>query len=214
MIGRDLRILAWCGVAAPLIYAVAVVAGGASIPGYDHIRDPISSLTEAGRSRVAWIQFLFGIYNLLVAIFGMWALATFRHAVRWCIAFGLLVLTAVCGVLMWPFAQDPIGTPATVPGVVHIVLAAIESLATIAIVGLSLAAFRAGGQRRLSWFSASCLAVIVLSGVVAAAATAGQWPMMGLFERLTIGAFEVWLAAIALRLALRRRWLAANGSAA
>jgi hypothetical protein len=104
---------------------------------------------------------------------------------------------------MWPFAQDPIGEPATASGVVHIILAAIESLSTIGIVALSLYAFRTEGPQQWSWFAAVCLVFILLSGVAAAVATAGHWPTMGLFERLTIGAFEIWLAMVALQTALR-----------
>lgn len=108
MTPRNLGVLAWLGVAAPIVYVAAVIVGGASIAGYDHVRDPISSLTEAGRTGVEGIRFLFLTYNLLVAAFGAWALATSPRG-AWRYAFTLLILTAVCGLLMGPFAQDPIG---------------------------------------------------------------------------------------------------------
>lgn len=213
MTPRNLGVLAWLGVAAPIVYVAAVIVGGASIAGYDHVRDPISSLTEAGRTGVEGIRFLFLTYNLLVAAFGAWALATSPRG-PWRHAFTLLILTAVCGLLMGPFAQDPIGAPTTVAGLVHIVLAAIESLSTIVMVALSLYAFRASGWRRLGWFAAICLAVIVPCGLAAAAASAGHWQTMGLFERLTIGAFEAWLAIVALHMALRPASLAVTGGGA
>lgn len=193
-----LRFLIWTGVAAPLVYVAVVVAGGASIAGYSHLNDPISSLTESGRGGFPWINIGFLLYNLLVAAFAVSGLRTHRREPLWQVIFWLLFLTAVSGLLMWPFAQDPIGTPTSLTGALHLALAAIESLSSIAIVAISIRTLWITGHRRLAVFAGGCLGFIIPFGIAAAAATAGHWQLMGLFERVTIGAFETWIGVIAL----------------
>lgn len=198
----SLRIGLWCGVAAPLLYVATVVTGGAAVDGYSHIRDGISSLTESGRSGAQWIGMAFFGYNLLIAAFAIAALSTVRPLRSWTIVFGLLLVTAVCGVLMWPLAMDPIGAPATITGIVHIVLAAITSLATIAILVLSAFLWWRSGRAGLAALGVGCLALTLPFGLIAAIAAAGGWPTMGLFERVTIGGFEIWVLVAALSLLL------------
>lgn len=191
------------GALAPIVYLATVVAGGAMVPGYDQLRDSISSLTESGRADILGIQSGFLLYNLLVAAFAVQQLRARGRDAGWRATFALLLLTAVCGGLMWPFAQDPVGSTVTVGGSIHLALAAIESLSSIAILTISWWKLRDERPRLLSGIALSCLLITVVFGVCAAFATAMQWPMMGLYERLTIGAFEVWLFALAL-VALRR----------
>ena len=197
-----MRLLDWCGVAAPLVYVVTVIAGGASTPGYNHLHDPVSALTEAGSNDVFWINIGFLLYNLLVAAFALSALQERRSSRLWTVIFGLLLLTALSGALMWPLPQDPIGAPASPAGIAHIALAAVESLSSILIVGLAIRALWQARHRRLALFSAVCLGLIVPFGIGAAAATAGHWQFMGLFERVTIGAFEAWIGVVALSRAI------------
>ena len=64
-------ISALAGVAAPVVYTVTVIAGAASIPEYDHVRDSISSLTRSDRQDDFWIQCGFLLYNLLVVLFSL-----------------------------------------------------------------------------------------------------------------------------------------------
>jgi hypothetical membrane protein len=198
---RLIRYGLWCGIAAPLVYLVTVVLGATSIPGYSHIADPISALTETGRTGTLWIELGFLLYNLLLAVFGATALILHRSSRLWAAAFALIILTTICGVLMGPFAQDPIGSPATVTGITHIVLAAITSLATIAILVLSAIGFRLARRRDLTAFAILCLLIVVPFGLAAAMAAANTSPVMGLFERTTIGGFEIWVFVVALVLA-------------
>ena len=199
------------GALAPIVYGVTVIAGAAAISGYSHLDDPISSLTEAGRTDVSWIPYAFLLYNLLVGLFSTVTLARARHDPVWRAVFLLLLLTAACGLLMWPLRQDPIGSPATYSGVLHVVLAAVESLSSIAVVAMSMRQFHARGEAALTAFCAAALAIVIVFGAAAALATANGWPLMGLFERLTIGAFEAWILVIAVAL-MRRPTLLAQRS--
>lgn len=188
---------AWCGVAAPLLYVLTVIAGGASVPGYSQIGDPISSLTQAGRSGVDAIASAFTLYNLLVAVFAISGLAGARHSRRWSVIFGLLLFTSLCGLLMGPFAQDPIGSPVTLKGGIHIALAAATSLATVVIIAMSFLAVIGRRHPILMPIIGVCLSLTLPFGLVTAIAVPNSWPTMGLFERLTIGGFELWILAVA-----------------
>jgi hypothetical protein len=188
----------FCGIAAPILYAAIVIWGANRVPGYSHLGDPISSLVESGRIGRDAVQRLFGIYNLLEMAFALTGLALVRRPRIWSLAFGSLLLTAVLGLLMWPFAMDPMGTPATPAGVIHMVLAGISSLATMAAMlftALAWGTTRIG--RAPAALSAATLAIVCFSGLLAAAAAAGGWPLLGLFERITIGSFMVWQLAMA-----------------
>jgi hypothetical protein len=188
----------WGGVLAPLLYAGNVAWGGTLFPGYSHIADAVSSLTETGRPGTREIAFLFGLYNALVVVFGLAGLALTHKDRLWSGCFGLLLATATLGWLMWPFPMDPVSAPATVPGIIHIILAALLSLATMGAILLSALAWRkrpdGGGPAA---FSAACLVIVFCSGIPAGFAAANNWPTMGLFERITIGTFLVWMFATA-----------------
>lgn len=193
------HIALWGGVAAPVLYIVTVLAGGAVLPGYDPVTDPISALTAAGRPGIKWIEAGFGLYNLLLMAFASagWTLADSE----WRRVFVTLMVTASSGLLMWPFAMDMAGAPPSAGGLAHLGLAAIASLSTIAAVWLSAVNWHRLGHRQMRWFSSLCLAVIALSGVAAAAGAALGWPVVGLLERLTIGGFLAWLGVTAARFA-------------
>ena len=193
------HITLWCGVAAPLLYAVTVVAGSAVLPGYDPIVDPVSALTASGRPGIKWIEAGLGLYNLLLMAFAGagWTLA----GSDWRRVFLTLMVTAGAGLLMWPFAMDMQGAPLSAGGLAHQGLAAIAGLSTIVAVWRSVASWRRAGQRQMVRLSSACLVIVALSGMAAGVAAALGWPIVGLLERLTIGGFLFWLAVTAARLA-------------
>lgn len=202
IIGRDpaLRPLLLGGVVAPLLYAATVIWGATLFPGYSHLADPISALTETGRSGTDGLQSLFLIYNAMVAMYALGGISISLGRRLWLWSYGSVLVTAIAGLLMWGFPQDPIGTPLTSGGTVHIALAGIASLATMAAICLALFAWRHAGNRSMMWFAATCLAIVFASGLVTALAVSGGWPLSGLFERITIGAFEIWMLVSAARI--------------
>jgi hypothetical protein len=181
-----------CGVVAPLLYAFTVFWGATLFPGYSHISDPISSLTQAGRH--SGIVSLFLIYNVLILNFAFTGISLTLGRSQWGVAsYACIILTAAAGLLMAAFPQDPVGTSVSSIGVVHIELAGIASLGSIGAVAFAARAAQKMGRRKMAAFDWACLAVIVVFGALAAAGAALGWPTMGLLERVTIGGFEVWL---------------------
>lgn len=203
----SVSLLAWAGVAAPLVFVATVVAGGAITPGYSHVADAISELVQAGAPRKGSLDLAFTVYNGLLVAFAVELLRGSRATSSGAIAAGAIatLVMAVAGFLMGPFAMDPIGQPITVTGVVHIVLAGLASLCSLAAlfffaVGLR----RVPDGRRWSRYAFVTLFVTFVSGAVAALSAVQLWPTMGLWERVTIGASLQFILVFALGLARGR----------
>jgi hypothetical protein len=193
--------LPWLGVAAPLVYATAVIYGAAARPDYSHIADPISKLIEAGAPNKPAIDGLFILYNCLVIAFAAGLPRRFATGGRACKAGALaLGLTGCLGLIMTFFPMDAIGTPATGPGITHIVLAGLESLATMAAVLAFALAFGQAGRRGMAAYSWLTLAATLVPGGIAAWSAASAGPLMGLWERITIGSVLVWILVVAVTL--------------
>lgn len=192
-----------CGIAAPVVYAGTVAWGATLFPGYNHVADFISELTQSGRIGTEPIELLFGLYNALVLAFALTSLRMARGHVEWTISFVLLFAVGVAGILMWPFPQDPVGAPVTPRGLTHIVLAALEALGSMAAIGFAALAWRRTPDGEdMAIFSTACLAIVFASGLLGAAGAVGGWTVTGLLERVTIGFFLLWMlvtAAVLLR---------------
>jgi hypothetical protein len=208
MDGATTRVL-WAGAVAAAWYAAVVLIGALATPGYSHIGEHVSTLYQSGAPNGTWIAALFAVYNLLILAFGVgvFRLVSDRGGVRRRNgqAGGVaLALTAIAGLMDVVFRQDPIGSPATTPGTLHVVFAGVASLLTILAIALVASwALARPDLRGFGWYSIATLVVIVVSGPVAAVATAGLWPTMGLLERIPIFGFVQWAAITSIVLA---RW--------
>ena len=192
-------LLVLAGIAAPLLYVFTVILGGAIRPGYDHLAEAVSALTEARAPNKVWLDALFFGFNVLLVAFGIGVLATMRHhrlAIR--ISALAIIGVALLGLVMWSFPMDPVGAPVTGTGQGHLILAGLMSFGTIvAVFAFAAGAWRVPGWRAFSVFSFLALAEIVATGALTAIAAGGEWPTVGLWERMTIGGYLVWIFVLA-----------------
>jgi len=193
------------GIAAPLIYAAIVAYGAALTPGYTHVANAISELTQPGAPGKELLDPLFAFYNVLILIFALGLHGAFRQRgidlARGCSV--AIAATGLAGLLMWAFPQDPVGSPATATGIGHIVLASVESLGSLfAILLMAMSLRRHPAWRGFVLYCYATLAVVAVSGVAAALAAATRSNFMGLVERVTIGFFLLWVLATGLTLLL------------
>ena len=201
------RLAILAGILAPLLYAATVVLGGLLTPGYSHVADPISALIQSGAPAKPILDLLFTAYNLLLIGFGLGLSAVFAERGERIspLAPAMLALIGALGLVMAPLPMDPIGAALTVRGTAHIVIAGLQSLSTIAaILALAVSLRRYPAWRRFSAYSLVTLAILLLSGGLAAWAVAHRSPLTGLAERVTIGAFQQWIFVLAVRLSGRR----------
>jgi hypothetical protein len=206
MNGRSLvRTLAFlAGVAAPVLYLIAVVVGGWITPGYSHAEQAISELTAAGMPRKAILDGMFVAYDLLVVLFALVAPLALGMTRNRAVLVGaaLLAVTGLAGLGMSTlFPMDQAGAAMTAAGRLHIALAAVASLGSMgAVLSFGIGTWRATGWRWFSFFSFACVVAILVSGAWAAAAAMASAPLLGVAERVTIGLFLFWLAGFALAL--------------
>jgi hypothetical protein len=193
------RLLVMAGVAAPFFYAVTTVIGAAIRPGYSHVANAVSELVGAGAPNRLPLNIGFLIYNVLVVAFASGIIMAFDDApIAIRLSGWILAATGVMGAIMWPFPMDQIGTPATPRGIGHIVLAGFASIGTMAaVLTFAIGAGGLPGWEGFSTYSYITLAVIFVTGAIAAAAAIRLWSTMGLMERLTIGAGLQWMAMLA-----------------
>lgn len=204
MNGLSRRLAAAAGLAAPAIYTATVIVGARLTPGYTHTARAISALTDADAPARVILSGAFVAYDLCLLAFALGlprtGIAGSRRGLR--LTAAMLAGVALAGIGMsTAFPSPEPGGVIPASGWVHIALAAVASLGSMAAVAAFAAAVHARpGWRivaRLSWIA---LAVILVSGIWAASAAAARSPVMGLAERVTIGTFMAWLLMVALAL--------------
>ena len=201
------KLLILSGILAPIAYVVTVMVGGILRPGYSHIAQYISELIEAGAPNKTILDPLFALYNILTIAFGiglfLYVGGILENRRKMVGTVGALILLAegLVGFLTVFFPQDPIGSPATATGNVHIVLASLSSLTTMLAMLLLGLWFRViPTLRNYGLFSFISLGIVFVSGGFAASTIAHPGPVNGLIERITIFGFIQWLLVIGMRL--------------
>ena len=200
-----------CGAVAAILYLATVLLGGWLRPGYSHLSMAISELVADGAPNRAFLSPLFLIYNVLLAGFGIGLLLKAneqpRGRITGIIGSIALVSVGIAGLsLELAFPQEPGGTATTFAGTMHFVMAGVASLGTmVAVVSLGLW-FRAFPALR-GYFAYSMIsfAVIFVSGGLSVAAMAGQSPLFGLNERVTIFTFIFWVLIVSLKMSALER---------
>ncbi|MGE5186390.1 MAG: DUF998 domain-containing protein [Acidobacteriota bacterium] len=197
------RALLACGVLASLVYVAANVVGSLAWPEYRTASQTISELSAIDApSRATWLAF--GIpYELLMLAFaiGVWRAGEGHRALR--VAAGLLLASAVIGAL-WP-PMHLRGTPATLTDTLHVVWAGAVSLLILLAVGFASGA----GGRAFRIYSIASIAVMLAGGAVTSFLAPGvaantPTPWIGVWERVDLGAYLLWVAVLAFVLATSR----------
>jgi hypothetical membrane protein len=196
MLSKRLVNVGVLGLVAVGLYVGAVILGGILDPGYSHVRNAISELTGSQAPNPEVLAPIFIGYNVVLAGFAyaLMVAAGSERLVR--IAFWLFAVGAVSGTgQVSLFRMDSVGADATTAGTIHLVLAGVSSLLTLATAVLYGFAFRRQATyRRLSTYSFVTALLLVLSAPAAVVSIGTD--VMGLFERLTIGVFLAWVVVV------------------
>lgn len=194
------------GIIAPIWYIIIVILGGAITKGYSHTLQAISELTATGSQHKLLLDVLFSAYNIMLMGFGVGLLQYVNgkpsprlsgKAGSW-----FLILIGFLGLLTnLFFPMDARGASPTLIGNIHLVLAGLLSLGTISttlLIGVWFS--KQPGKKRFGTISFIACAVIVITGGLAAAAAASASPIMGIFQRMTIGTFMLWVLILGIKL--------------
>ncbi len=192
------KVYALFGIIGPLIYILAVFIGGVIRHDYSAIYNAVSELTMANAPNKLLLDILFGIYNVFLLIFGLGAyLDSSINSKKYDTATIMLVIIGILGLLVLIFTQDPRGSPATLHGTLHILLSGLTAALTIisvVLVGISFKKY--SNIKGFSWYSYITAALIFISGGIGAVSLANNGAYGGLFERITIFLFMIWVISL------------------
>jgi hypothetical protein len=193
--------LIYCGIVAPVLYIITAIVGAALRNDYSHIVNAISELISNGAPNKAILDVVFNIYNALLLAFGIGAYSVMKNLPRICrVAIGILIAIQVLSFSWGFFPMDPMGAEATFAGTMHNVLGGIVALATIImplLMGLGLR--RVDRFQKYAVYSFISSMIIFVSGLTGVILAGQGIHLFGLFERITIGSYEVWIFVTALR---------------
>ena len=189
------NLLIYCGIAAPVLYIITAIFGAAVRPDYSHVVNAISELLSNGAPNKAILDIVFNIYNGLLLAFAIGAFSVLKDSPRISrVAMGILIGIQVLSFSWGFFPMDPQGAEATFAGAMHNILGGIVALATIVmplLMGLGIR--HSNIFKGYAFYSFLSSAIIFISGLTGVILAAQGVPVFGLFERITIGTYEVWI---------------------
>lgn len=200
---------AWllAGLAAAALATAGLALGGALWPGYDPVAQTVSELVARGAPHRAAMIGVFVVYNALLIGFGRGLQRRARTCGpggAWGVrGGGRVVALGALGLALLALPKDPTGAARTAVGTAHLVLAGgMAALSAAAALSCGLWWRTQPGCGRLSALSLACggvaVALAAATGVAMAYGVAA-----GLFERLLIGSYLVWMGAVSYELGVK-----------
>ena len=150
------RAFAVSGILAPIVYVIAVVPGGALWPGCNQVSRYIGDLPASGVPNAWVLNPLFGLFNLLVLVYGIGFLRSARSSVdnpraRTGKAGAIVpLLQGFFGVATLFFPEDPAGSRITMVGRTSSMCLGVYSLISVGFVFVTGGITTAMGSRGLT----------------------------------------------------------------
>jgi hypothetical protein len=195
-----------CGIASALLYVALDISGALRWDNYSLLSRTISELSAIGSpSRPIAVALGIG-YTLLATAFGLgvWRSADRNRALR--IAAGLLIAYGALGLLAPLVPMHPREAEETLTDTMHIVLTTVTVLLILSSIAFAAAA---RGRRFRLYSFATLLTVLVFgawTGLEGPKIAANQpTPWIGMTERISIGAWLLWVAVLAVVLLREQR---------
>jgi hypothetical protein len=190
--------MAFAGMMGPVILIVGDLVAGFSTPGYNMIRDSISSLALTA---VGWTQTIgFLALGLLVEVFAAGLLYNVK-GVRWFhLGIALFVLFGFAMLLIGAFHTDPVGAERTMEGRIH----GLTATFTFSLFPVAILCFLPGFKRDENWrdlyryTGVTFILAVILLIIVKITHEGSGW--FGLAERLLVANMLFWVEVTAVRL--------------
>ena len=191
-----------CGILSSLLYVAMTIFVAMQWEGYSSASQTISELSAIGAPTRSLWAVPGAIYTVLVTAFGwgVWKSAGRSRALR--IAGGLIVAYGSLGVL-WPFApmhlrETLAAGGGTLSDTMHLVLASATVLLMLLAIGAAAAAFGI-------WFRVYSLATLAILAAFGALTFLDAprlsanlpTPWIGVWERINVGVFLLWVVVLA-----------------
>ena len=189
------------GIVAPVIYVFTVVLGGFLSQDYYHTTQAISELTALGAPFRLPLNLLFSLSLIVAAVFALTAFHYVRVFDSKLLRIGMGILLAISILsMLWAFIpMDPRGAETSLQGIMHLALAGIISPLTILcpiLVGLGFR--KVEKSKGYAFYSIVSGVLIMVTGILAVVSTQYHAAYLGIYERLTIGSYQQWMAVSAM----------------
>lgn len=198
------KLLLACGALATAVYIGGDLLAAARYDGYEIAHQAISELSAVGAPTAGLWEKIGFAYGLLVLAFGVgvWRSADGSRALR--VAGGLLVFSSLLGIGWYFSPMTARGGERTTSDLMHIVMTAITVPTQLAI---TLVSSRALGRRFRIYSVATVAAILafaVPTGMSFPRIDAGlPTPWLGVYERIMVWGWMVWLGVFGAGLLLR-----------
>lgn len=211
MSSNQIRLAAWAGMIAPVIFVAVFMLEGWLRPGYSPLAMYVSALSLGPRG---WIQITnFLVFGLLFFAFTRGVATEFTDGKASRGGLILLTIIAACYFFSGPFVMDPMGTPvdqSSVHGTVHGILGGIAFLLMPISIFVYLRRFRVdpkwqsiyGWTLVLGIFCAATDILFTFSSKLPSLQISFE-PWFGLIQRSVIVPFMIWIFIFALTLLKR-----------
>jgi hypothetical protein len=199
-------VLLGCGILSSLLYAGMLVFIPMGWIGYRSASQTVSELSAIDApTRALWTS-LGALWTLLYAAFGwgVWRSAGPSRVLR--VVGAAVILSGVVGLFWPPMHQREVlaAGGATLTDTLHLVWTAVNGVLTLLAIGFGAAAFGA----RFRAYSIVTIVILVAAGVAtsldaSAVQTNQPTPWVGVWERVNIGAWLLWIGVLAVLLLSR-----------
>jgi hypothetical protein len=188
-----------CGILSSLLYVAMNIIAALLYEGYDSTSQTVSELSAIGApTRPVWLWL--GIpYTLLATAFGwgVWVSAGRNRPLR--VVGGLMVAHGIIG-LFWP-PMHMRGDEFSLTDTMHIVFGVVTVLIMLLTIGFGAAAF----GKRFRLYSIATIALLIVFGALIGLdgpriSANLPTPWVGVWQRINIGAFLLWVVALAIAL--------------
>lgn len=204
------RALLTCGILSSLLYVIMNVFIPVYFPGYSSASQTVSELSAIDApTRPLWVV-LGMVYTLLVAAFGLGVLLSTSGKRSLRIAASLLIVYGLMGLAWPPMHQREVlaAGGGTLTDTMHIVFAAVTVFLMLLIIGFA----AAGLSRKFRIYSVATVLILLVFGVLTGLDSPRleanlPTPWMGIWERISIGAYLLWMVVLAVGLLKERRSL-------
>lgn len=197
------RTLILCGILSPILYILATIIGGLLIPEYSHIKNAVSELIQSGAPNKLLLVTLMIISSISTILGCVGIILTHKKRINKLVITGiiLILITGLFGLLTSSiFPQDPIDSPMTLPGIMHIVIVTISALITIVsplLVGFGIC--QNEGWENFKLYSIISVLIIFIAGGLTPFIILKEIPLMGLIQRIAIGAYFQWFIVLSIK---------------
>jgi len=191
------RILSFCGIIAPLLMIVFIILAGHFTPGYNHITDSVSKLSDQAAERPGLMTAGFIVYGVLITGFSYALYLRLRRGFKAHLAWFTLTLYGICMILGGIFQASPSDNPPNLEGIMH--NAAIITSCISMLIGMWM--FASSVYKKPSWFGFTWFTIaasflgLVLSVIFA---VQSYVPASGLLQRFFYLVLLIWIETVSI----------------